>query len=39
MTSYKPCPLRYSAGKCNRGSIQDDSAQVVLVHTLDKAGG
>lgn len=38
MTSYKPCPPRYSAGKCNRGSIQADSTEVMPVSTLDNAG-
>lgn len=39
MPSYKPCPPRYSAGKCHGGSIRADSTEVMLVSTLDNAGG
>lgn len=39
MISYKPCLPRYSVGKCNESSIQADSAEVILVSTVDNAGG
>lgn len=35
----EPCLSTYSAGKFNRGNIQVDSTEIILVITLDNARG